>query len=146
MSYEKIQISNIDNNLFSGSRDTLRYEFGLYHQVETDTYGHTDIVKYQPDPATWAGTVTFNNVDARETQESNLLSYIQTNDSLNTTSSANIATKTKKMSCRLIGDSTKILSDEHWKAIVIGGTYGDTTHKNLHLTIIHMITISRITL
>lgn len=131
MSYEKIQISNIDNNLFSGSRDTLRYEFGLYHHVVTDTDGHTDIVKNQPDPKTWAGPVTFNNVDARETQQSNLLSYIQTNDSLNTTSSANIATKTKKMSCRLIGDSTKILSDEHWKAIVIGGTYGDTTHKNL---------------
>ena len=131
----KIIVKNIDNNLFSGSRDTLRAELGLYYDVVTDSDGHTRIVKNDLEPSSWAGDHgPFNDIYAKETGDSPILSYLQTNDLLTTTASANVVVNTKRMFCRMIGDESKIESDLEWKTLLLGGTYADKTYSNIFET------------
>jgi len=135
MSYSKITIKNIDNNLFSGSRDTLRTQLGLYYNVVTDTDGHSSIIKNSLEPSSWAGDHgPFNDITAKEANESDYISYLQTNNTLTTTASANVVVKTKKMFCRLIGDQTKIESDLQWKTLLLGGNYADQEYSNIFET------------
>jgi hypothetical protein len=135
MSYSKITIKNIDNNLFSGSRDTLRTQLGIYYNVVTDTDGHSSIIKNSLEPSSWAGDHgPFNDITAKEANESDYISYLQTNNTLTTTASANVVVKTKKMFCRLIGDQTKIESDLQWKTLLLGGNYADQEYSNIFET------------
>lgn len=135
MSYDRITITNIDNNLFSGSRDALRTEFGLYHEVVTDTEGHTKIVKNTVDVSDWFMGFSVGGIAAHQVSPSTYLSIMQTrNFGPYETASANIATKTRKLHCRLIGDEAHIESDLQWKTLLLGGEYNQKVYKNIFET------------
>ena len=138
MSYSKITIKNIDNNLFSGSRDAFRTELGLFYYVDTDDSGHSKVVKNTPPETVAMGTVplflTYNGVPAEQVDGSNVISYLQTNEDLTTTASADVVVKTKRMFCRMIGDESKIESDLQWKTHLLGGAYADKTYNNIFET------------
>lgn len=129
-------IKNIDVNLFSGSKDYLRSELGAFYHItqSDDTVG--DIIQLCPHANTLlAGAVsytTINEIRAYETNYSQNLSYIQTNYSLNTTSSADLVVKSRKFPVRIIGNQEQIMSDDHWRAIVLGGSFAGASYRPLY--------------
>ena len=78
--------------------------------------------------------LTYNGVPAEQVDGSNVISYLQTNEDLTTTASADVVVKTKRMFCRMIGDESKIESDLQWKTHLLGGAYADKTYNNIFET------------
>ena len=129
-------IKNIDVNLFSGSHDYLRIELGLYYHITESVYVEGQIIELNPaagehlDGATSYQTI--HGLKAYETNHSEKLNYIQINNSLNTTSSANLLVKSRKFPVRIIGNESAITTDAEWKSVVLGGTYSTSTYNRIY--------------
>ena len=122
-------IRRIDVNLFSGSSDTLRSELGLYYHVTSSDALDGDFIQLNEMVSTIPTTrfEVYNDVDAFSTLSERII-VVQTNPDLITTASANIPTANTRIPIRIIG-TEDVISDEMWKTMLLGGTYGEEEYK-----------------
>lgn len=110
----------VDMNLFSGSVDTFRTAVGGYFSFNLDeagSYPAEAVMVYGCSP-TAPKSPFFRLIEAASGKthpinERTLFPNYQT-------------------PIRIYGDSENILSDEHWKAVIMGGTFGDNSYSAIY--------------
>ena len=120
-----IQIINYDNNLFTGSLDTIKKVVGGTYSVSntvTDYIG-PDIVKDDPIVANLVSN--FNNVSCYELANTpKNIKYFQVNSSLVKQTNTG-PVKRYQVPVRIIGDDSEILNNPEWRAMLLGGNYAN---------------------
>ncbi len=110
-----IEATMINADVLSSSSDSLRVAMGSFW--ETDT----------PNPFTTY--YNFNEIKTNDLRDSFYLSaFYSQKDNAETGS---FIFPSISMPVRLVADSTKIRDDNEWKAIMIGGTWGNRNYQGI---------------
>jgi len=110
----------IDPDLFSGSSDTLRTALGGYWDKAPSEYGTN---------------INFNEATLQTPSSKYFSKVFLTSDArLSGIASdiidGNIITPNKRFAIRIAGNQENIINDTHWRAIMLGGSFGETTQQN----------------
>jgi len=104
----------LDLNLFSGSEETLRTALGGYWQVVSSSEGEVlERVYYYSDSEDGEIDTPYNP----------FLYSAAANTDLRETLSDEVIIPNYRFPVRLVGDSDTIKNDNHWKTILLGGTF-----------------------
>ena len=122
-----IKVSYYNQNLFSGSSDTLRTEIGGYWQIEA--IDGSDSVAASFTSAKENATIENETVKIY----GNIIDSVKSGFSLSTTSSAKISVPSLKMPIRLVGNEDTIEDDFDWRTKILNifspGVRNDTNFK-----------------
>ena len=125
-----IEHTIIDKNLFSGSIEHLRNHLGLYYIIGSGSDG---------EQAEWSDNVASveKNSDYPDVVECNIegsiLKKISMNFALETTASSQVIFPNRRVPVRLHGDESAILSDEHWRALIYGGSWSTGSYPPIYI-------------
>jgi hypothetical protein len=118
-------------DVMSGSVDRFRDTFGGHWKIiESDSDISSEFVPLGPGDRGASLDIFFDtySLAGRSVEEVPFFKYIVTNTDLATTASADLFFPSVKFPIRLIGDSSQIMNDAHWKAIVAGGSFGTSSY------------------
>lgn len=105
----------VDLNTFSGSRETFRTSVGGYWQIVSSSEGEQlEAVDFDPDDIL-----------------NNYITEITSNVDLVETRSDSVIIPNYKFPIRLVGDDDKIKDDNHWKRILMGGTFEEVEYSKI---------------
>ena len=110
----------IDTALFSGSADTLRTVMGGYWEAEESEYGTSiDWVKSDTEHP---GNKILTNIYLPGSEDS-IESEIINSDNI---------IPGKRFPIRIASDRASIVDDTHWRAIMLGGSYGENSYPSIY--------------
>ena len=110
----------IDPDLFSGSSDTLRSALGGYWVKSESEYGTN---------------IDFNETTLRTPSSEYFSRVFLTSDTRTSgitsdTIDSAIITPNKRFAIRIAGNQENIINDIHWRAIMLGGSFGEAAQQN----------------
>ena len=121
-------------DVMSGSVDRFRDTFGGYWKiVELDNDITSEFVPLGPGDRAASLDIFFDtySLAGRSVEEVPFFKYIVTNTDIATTASADLFFPSVKFPIRIIGDSSQILNDDHWRSIVAGGSFGTSSYSGI---------------
>ena len=150
MSEEYRQIQIIDPDLFSGSIDAFRTAHGGYYQIITDGE-NSDIEFSALNETSWETSTSTTTTTAGQSMTVSETLWIDPDaaspyidaraGSIQFENAVPIDTRVltpnKKMPMRIYGDPDAVKNDLHWKTILIGGDFGETSYKALYNDTVH---------
>jgi hypothetical protein len=116
------ELKIIDTNVFSGSRETFRTAVGGYWETLSASAGE------QVDPIYY-----YNSEDSAVDDPYNpFLSLVHQNTDLQETLSEDVIIPNYRFPLRVVGNPDNVKSDDHWKTIFLGGTFGDVNYDGIY--------------
>jgi len=123
------ELNLIDINLFSGSSEVFRTAIGGYWEIFSSSAGEQIIPIELDDPTETEAEVSITTpVD----NHNPFISSVMSNAALKETIDEDVIIPNHKIPVRVVGDPDTVLSDYHWKAIWMGGTFGGINYDALY--------------
>ena len=131
-------VTYYSSNMLSGSNDRFRSAFGGYWELITNSNGSQNytFVPLQTSEASSpfgdsSAVEYYGNIREYPTQNNTFVESIVFGTTYETTASNQLFVPNIKLPIRLIGNDPNIQSDNHWEAIVKGGSYGTSSYPPL---------------
>jgi len=123
------ELNLIDINLFSGSSEVFRTAIGGYWEIFSSSAGEQIIPIELDDPTETEAEVSITTpVD----NHNPFISSVISNAALKETLDEDVIIPNYRIPVRVVGDPDTVLSDYHWKAIWMGGTFGGINYDALY--------------
>ena len=133
-SYEYRELQIIDPDLFSGSVDVFRTAHGGYYYIENfEDDEDKPMVSFAS--AEWTNNHTGDDPDTHSPYIDAHEVAIQFENA--TPINTEVLTPNRKIPMRIYGDEDAVKNDLHWKTILIGGQFGDTSYTPLYNDSVH---------